>query len=379
MAVFLDGIIKQEALDVLPQRVSFQDLVGDDRRNQGEMFVRFLPGGRLPERPEEREPPEISEEELHQRRLETIERETYQKAFAAGEEAGLALGEQTMEHEMARLLPQFESVLRQLDALPKRVFASAERFLVETAIMMTRELLAHELTINPEEIAHRVRRLLEQSAGRRDIVIHLAPDNAALLQNSGEFESLRIEEDPYMALGSVRMESDFGGIEDNLERQLAEMEAGLRDYLQDRLQASGCDDLALSARQFAERASKRPLSLPVKNPSSQERPLAHSPISADGEGFPRPVQPVQLGDIAGALADGHDQEAAWVDEGGAVAESWEEEVSCMDETIVSTATGRVGAGQWGGGEEADFRAQPDAMEEIEPVAVQPLSRDDENV
>ncbi|MBF0127826.1 MAG: nucleoside triphosphate pyrophosphohydrolase, partial [Magnetococcales bacterium] len=76
--------------------------------------------------------PKIAEEELHQRRLETIEREAYQRAFAAGEEAGLALGEQTMEQEMARLLPQFETVLRQLDGLPRRVFAGAERFLVET-------------------------------------------------------------------------------------------------------------------------------------------------------------------------------------------------------------------------------------------------------
>ncbi|MEO5362251.1 MAG: FliH/SctL family protein [Magnetococcus sp. DMHC-8] len=363
MAVVLDGIIKQEDLDVLPQRVSFQDLVGEENRRSGDAFVRFLPGGRLPARPDEQKAPDISSEELQQRRLETIERETYQKAFAAGEEAGLALGEQTMEREMARLLPQFESVLRQLDGLPKRVFASAERFLVETAILMTRELLAHELTVDPEEIAHRVRRVLDQAAGRRDIIIYLAPDSAALLQNLGSFDKLRIEADPHAAPGSVRMESDFGGIEDNLERQLADMEAGLRAYLQDRLQASGCDDLAASAAQFARQdaINHRALSLPVR-PSAVSSPPVHSMIPPLEPEQPRAAagRSAPLGAIAAALAEDQDHDAAWPPEqaGGPEEEVDEEEDSAfMEATVVSTATSRMAAVQWGQGRDEDFYAR----------------------
>ncbi|MBF0460716.1 MAG: hypothetical protein HQL87_04895 [Magnetococcales bacterium] len=351
MAVVLDGIIRQEDLDVLPQRVSFRDLV-EGGRNQGDRFVRFLPDGRLPEQPGDRKDPEIPDEELHLRKLEAIERETYQKAFAAGEEAGLALGEQTMEREIAHLLPQFESALRQLDGLPRRIFASAERFLVETAILMTRELLAHELTVNPEGIVQRVRRLLDLAAGRRDIIIYLAPDHAALLQNLAEFEKLRIEADASVAPGSVRMVSDFGGIEDNLERQLAEMETGLREYLQDRLQSSGCEDVAEAARQSAERASARNRSL---SPLVKGVPLpgreAAQPMGAPADNWP---------DASGQAAD-------WVPESEeqAASEHLSAKVSYMDETIVSVGTGRHDGTPWEEDNGADFREQPDVLAEGE--------------
>ncbi|MBF0401043.1 MAG: hypothetical protein HQL90_09785 [Magnetococcales bacterium] len=396
MAALLDGIIKQEDLDVAPQRVPFELLVGEEHRRRGEEFVRFLPGGRLPEQPKPNKDPEISPEELHRRRLEVIERETYQKAFAAGEEAGLALGEQTMEREIARLLPQFESVLRQLDNLPKRIFASAERLLVETAIMMARQLLGHELSIDPTEVSHRVQRGLEQMAERRDVVIYLAPDTAALLQNMVAFEKLRIEADPTVEPGSVRLESDFGGIEDNLDQQLAEMEAGLRRYLQDRLQVGGCEDIAAAASRTAEQAALHkpaiasliqplPSRSPVPPASLSSQPAVnHVPVNLDAPSL-------GVGEIASALAEAQDPELAWPEEdraedgvfssregeevlpdGGDESVPDEEDYS-MEETVVSVATSRFGNNaRWGA---TGFGVS--AEESGDPAASEPVSGDDE--
>lgn len=239
-----EGIVKREDLDVLPQRVLFKDLVSGDGRDDGGKFVRFMSGGRVPKKKALPKELEITQEEIHRQRLDAIERETYTKTFASAEKAAMALGEEAMEREIARVLPQFEAVLRQLDGLPKRIFAGAERFLVETSIALTRELLAHELTVNPQGIVDRVQRILDQSSGRHEIVIYVSPGNAELLLRLGRFDQLRIEADPNVAPGSVRMESDFGGMEDNLEQQLAEVESGLRSYLQDRLISSGCEDMA---------------------------------------------------------------------------------------------------------------------------------------
>ena len=239
-----EGIVKREDLDVLPQRVLFKDLVSGDGRDDGGKFVRFMSGGRVPKKKAVPKELEITQEEIHRQRLDAIERETYTKTFASAEKAAMALGEEAMEREIARVLPQFEAVLRQLDGLPKRIFAGAERFLVETSIALTRELLAHELTVNPQGIVDRVQRILDQSSGRHEIVIYVSPGNAELLLRLGRFDQLRIEADPNVAPGSVRMESDFGGMEDNLEQQLAEVESGLRSYLQDRLISSGCEDMA---------------------------------------------------------------------------------------------------------------------------------------
>ena len=249
MAGALEGIIKREDLDTPPQRVLFKDLVRHDSQGGvGDLFVPCAPDGRAPRQKETlSQEPAVSQEALDHRRREAIERETYQKAFAEAEKAGLALAEQSMERQLALVLPQFESALRELDGLPKRIFASAERLLVETAITLMRELLGHELTVHPEGIVDRVRRILAQSAGRRDIVIHVSPEHAALLARLSTFENLRIEADPAIAPGSVRMESDFGGMEDNLPQQLADMALGLRHYFRDRMKTLGCEDIAEAA------------------------------------------------------------------------------------------------------------------------------------
>ncbi|MBF0096064.1 MAG: hypothetical protein HQM04_05410 [Magnetococcales bacterium] len=394
MAVLLESVIKQEELDVEPQRVSFRDLIAESGSHR-EKFIHYLPDGALPREEKEKKPPELTLEEIHHRRLEAIERETYQKAFAAGEEAGLALGEQAMEREMGRLLPQFEAVLRQLDGLPKRIFASAERFLVETSILLVRELVAHELSVNPEELLHRVQRLLNQAAGRRDIVIYVAPDSAALLQQLPGFEKLRIEADGSVGPGSVRMSSDFGGMEDDLERQLADMEAGIRSYLVDRLRSSGAEDMATAVTQYGERlaAQGRELFVPgVAAPVAGNRQAVVADVAAPaaqaGEGAWRSsaasaVGAVRLEEIADALADqaqGHEEQwhpsrsgsslvgSILAEEDAAYDE--EDDASYMEETIVSTAfSPRVSNNQWSESAEEPVAAEQGSAAALdEPVA-----------
>ena len=290
MSDVLEGIIKEEDLDTPPERVSFEALLDADARFGSHRFVRFLPNGQLPKPKEVPKEPVISQEELQQRRLDKIEQETFKRAFADGEKAGLALAEETMAREIGRVLPQFEAVLRKLDGLPKRVFASTERFLVETSISLVRELLAHELTVNPQGIASRIQRILDQAAGRKDIVIYVSPGNAELLQRLGTFDNLRIEADPGIAPGSVRMDSDFGGMDDNLERQLASMESGLRGYLLERLESMGCEDM-LEAVEI--RASGKPVIAKCARPGLELKPPAgvapeqgHAP---EEEALPRPT------------------------------------------------------------------------------------------
>ncbi len=234
---------------------------------KGEHFVRFRPDGSLAVIKKEVEIPQIDEDEVHRRRLEQIEREVYQKAFAEGEKTGIEIGQEKMEQEIHRLIPQLESVLRNLDNLPQRVFAASEHFMVESMLSICRELLAHELTINPEGIAERVNRIMERSMGRKDITIKVSPGIADILQHLQGFEQITIVGDPGVNPGSVVMESDFGGIEDNIEEQLREVELALRLQLQERLDQSGVTDVAEAAREKTMREEEAPIA-----------PLAADPI-----------------------------------------------------------------------------------------------------
>ncbi|MBF0283495.1 MAG: hypothetical protein HQL51_03455 [Magnetococcales bacterium] len=218
------------ALRVRP--VTFAEVIEQEKTPEQAGFQRITANGRPPAKAPVKKEPDISLDEIHRRRLEQIEREAFRRASEAGEKAGLAIGEQKMALEISRLLPRMESVLSELDQLPLRIFEDAERMLVETAIVLVKSLLKHELLINPDGLAERVREILEQAAGRKEVVVRLAPEEANLLNDMPEFKQLRIESDPSVSPGSVRLESDFGGVENDIHRQLARVEDAIRQFFE---------------------------------------------------------------------------------------------------------------------------------------------------
>ncbi|MBF0357986.1 MAG: hypothetical protein HQL70_05215 [Magnetococcales bacterium] len=267
-------LIKDADVKETPETPGYTRVIAkqrQDKKDEGSSFVRFMPDGSLSIiKKEVKEVPKIDEEEVQKRRWEKIEREIYQKAFAEGEKTGIEIGQEKMEQEIQRIIPQLESVLRELDNLPHRVFTSTENFLVESLISFNRELLAHELTINPAGIAARVTRILDRSIGRKDIIIRVSPESAKILERLDQFKKLQIFADNSVAPGSVVMESDFGGIEDNIEARLREVETALRQQLQDRLDQSGLTEIADAARQKAEAEKNAPITPLVEKPEPMD-------------------------------------------------------------------------------------------------------------
>ncbi|MBF0110832.1 MAG: hypothetical protein HQL76_16825 [Magnetococcales bacterium] len=249
-------IRNEESQGDLLRRLLYTDLLEQQEQagEKGETFIRYMPNGRLPEIRRKVEVVAVPLEEIHARRMEEMERELYQKVYAEAQQAGLEIGEQKMRQEINRVLPQLESLLRSLDGLPERIFAASERFLVETCLMLTRELLAHELSVHPEEITHRIRRILKNAAGRREIVLRIAPEIYEIIKECNQFPGVRLEADAGVKPGSVVMESDFGGLEDLIEEQLQAVEMQIRKFLQQRLSAGPHADLADGAATRAIRS-----------------------------------------------------------------------------------------------------------------------------
>ncbi|MBF0175077.1 MAG: hypothetical protein HQL83_16810 [Magnetococcales bacterium] len=283
-------IRKEESQEDVLRRLLYTDLLAQQEHEgeAGETFIRYMPNGRLPEIKRKVEKVSIPPEEIQRRRMEEMERELYQKVYAEAEQAGLSIGEQKMQQEINRILPQLESLLRALDGLPERIFAASERFLVETCLMLTRELLAHELSVHPEQITHRIGRILKHAAGRRQIVLRIAPEIHEIIKDCMELQGVRVEPDAGVKPGSVVMESDFGGLEDLIEEQLQTVEVQIRHFLQQRLSSGPHVDLADAAASRAIRSLER------------ERP----PLAVQGlEAMVEAARAVQEGEVdEGALS-----------------------------------------------------------------------------
>ncbi|MBF0418137.1 MAG: hypothetical protein HQL86_07815 [Magnetococcales bacterium] len=322
-------IIKAQEGGLACRRVGIQALLDAPREIKGEHFLRLRPDGRLPVVEPPKKEPEISAEELHARRLEQMEREVYQRVFAAAEAAGLKAGEERMEREIHALLPRLEGVLANLEQLHERILAGAERYLVETTLILIRDLIATELTVKPEIVAERVKRILKRAAGRKGIVIRVSPGNARILERIRSFGNLNIEADPSLSSGAVHLESDFGGLEDNLEMQLKEVELAMREYLQERLDAMEVPDIAGQAREVASDALAR-----------EPLPLTPDPGSMPGQRIRPPVAAASLAPVAGLAAGALAAQALSSEETRAREEAYAAEIRAREEAYAAEARAR---------------------------------------
>ncbi|MDA8387925.1 MAG: FliH/SctL family protein [Nitrospiraceae bacterium] len=104
-------------------------------------------------------------------RLETLEREAYEKGFAAGEKAGLAMGEQ----KTLVLIGKLETLIREIASFKERTVREMEPQFVELAMSAARQIVIEELTVNPEAVTRIVREALSKMQPGGKITIRTSP------------------------------------------------------------------------------------------------------------------------------------------------------------------------------------------------------------
>ncbi|MBF0137618.1 MAG: FliH/SctL family protein [Magnetococcus sp. DMHC-1] len=234
-------IIRGEDVSDSIKVVRFADLVSRLPRQNAGQFIRVSPDGQIPKpeivvQEENVQETVISADEVFQRRQENLERATFRKVFSEAEKAGMEMGRQHMEQELSLILPRLENLLRGLEALPARLYIEAENVLVETAILLVREILGYELHVDPMGLARRINKALLRMDDQKEITLAVAPADAVFLERLQDFKKLHIKGDEGISPGSFRLESRIGGMEHDLQGQLQEIEAALRSHLRERLE-----------------------------------------------------------------------------------------------------------------------------------------------
>ncbi|MBF0621074.1 MAG: hypothetical protein HQL54_04030 [Magnetococcales bacterium] len=215
-------------------KLGFGDSINASRGIEKVGFRPYNADGSLIKRKKKEPEQDVSDDEMHKRRLEQIERQVYQKVFKEAEQAGLEAGMHKMEQTINTLLPRLDQMTRQLDRLPRRIFELSEQFMVEMAITLVKELLQHELTVNTDSLVARVNTLLNEAEDRDEIVLHVPPEEAEVLARLPNFQKLKIVAEQAMEPGTVRLQTDFGGVEENIASQLVAVEEGLRAFFTER-------------------------------------------------------------------------------------------------------------------------------------------------
>ncbi len=165
-----------------------------------------------------------------ERDLNEIEREAYEKGFAAGERSGMEMAERRIEVALKR----FSKSLQEVARVRNEIVTHTEKDLVELALQIARKLVHREVQIDEEIIVTLVRVALEKLSINSEITVWVNSQDQEVLQNHlGELAS---EGDDWKVVfkvnsefkrGDCVVESQYGSADARISAQFQEIEKDL--------------------------------------------------------------------------------------------------------------------------------------------------------
>ncbi len=164
--------------------------------------------------------------------IEAVEREAYERGFAAGERAGFEFGKQKAEV----LFNGIAGLLEALSTLKETLHKPCEDEMVELCVAISRKVLQRELELKREGIVDCVRIALKSVVAGGEITIKVNPkDHDILLQHKGELarygdgvKGVKVESDESVSRGGCLVSTNFGEIDATIDSVMAEIEEKLK-------------------------------------------------------------------------------------------------------------------------------------------------------
>ena len=159
-------------------------------------------------------------------KLEAIKNNARQQGFEEGRAEGLAAAKNLIDQYGARLNALFDSLAKPMEQMSDRV----ETELVDLSVAIARQIVRRELKIDPGQVVAVVKEALSVlPAGAQNIHVYLHPDDAVLVKeiipaNINE-RKWDVVEEPIVARGGCRIETDSSQVDATIESRIAEIAA----------------------------------------------------------------------------------------------------------------------------------------------------------
>jgi flagellar assembly protein FliH len=162
-----------------------------------------------------------------------IEKDAYEKGFAAGEKDGLELGFKRFE----AVLQSFQKVLERIQECQKEFYRKHEREMVRFLLTLVSKILRQEIPHAEEVITATLREAFQYIEERSKVRVHLSPkDYEFLIAHPDRLpfsliaenpEGIKLVADSSLLRGGCFLETSFGNIDATLESQLNEVTTGI--------------------------------------------------------------------------------------------------------------------------------------------------------
>lgn len=159
-----------------------------------------------------------------------VEREAFEKGYAAGERAGMQMAEKKTD----AVLRRFGRSVEKLAQLREEIIGRSERDLVALAVEIARKLVQREINLDEKIISTFVRIALEKLNVDSKVTIHLNPSDCKhmegnlpeeFFQNQDVEIVLKSRDD--LQRGDCLIETENGTLDARISEQFLEIEKGL--------------------------------------------------------------------------------------------------------------------------------------------------------
>ena len=165
--------------------------------------------------------------------LEAIEKTAYENGFREGEQSGREAAERKLEEPMKN----YAASIAEIQGLREKLFAQAERDVVQLAIEVAKKIVHREIQADPQIIQTLVNVALSHVAETGSATIRLHPsDHEALSQTHKELQEgaergLELKADKSMERGGCLIQTDCGDVDARIEEGFREIQRGFFESL----------------------------------------------------------------------------------------------------------------------------------------------------
>ncbi len=161
-------------------------------------------------------------------RLESLQKQAYEEAYATGLREGREAGESLARSEGQR----FDALIQQLARPFESLDDCVEKQVVQLAMIVARNIIRRELKTDPTHVIGAVREALSAlPVSARDVRVKLHPEDAELVRKylkpvEGD-RAWHIQEDPVLTRGSCRVHTEFSHVDARIESRISALVASL--------------------------------------------------------------------------------------------------------------------------------------------------------
>lgn len=149
-------------------------------------------------------------------------------------DSGLRQGEQQARLELAPVLERLHSALADFVGLRQQIRRSAEKDVVQLALLIAKRVLHREMTVDPGALNALARVVFERLARAESYRVKVHPHFADSIRAAippSQLSRVHIDADPACALGTLSIQSPEGNVDASIDTQLDEINRGLADRI----------------------------------------------------------------------------------------------------------------------------------------------------